>query len=412
MQQAFFVPFPYSDFVASNIGEEWGFVGIAALTIAFAAVRTARLPHRATGAHAVSPTRRCRAHVHDGAHRVPAHRRRDRSAADDRPDAAVRLVRPIEPRAHDAVHGNPREHRQRARARDRQLGDRSARRRRPNRRAIAARMTRIVFAGGGTGGHLYPGIAIARALVRARPSIEPFFVGAQRGIERDVLPEDRIPARCCSICIRSIGRRSGTTGRRSPARFGAWRRIGALVRQERPALVVGTGGYAAGHHARVQRRAPHPDRAAGRRQLSRPHGARVQPLVARDLPELSGGGARAHGASSGSSHRHRRADRAAAVAAVRIGACARERWGLPASRRPRAARLRRQPGLAGDQSGRGRVDRARLAERPVSSSGERAARPTSSSSSSKARAFACATICRRSPRRMRRPISRSRARAR
>ena len=54
-------------------------------------------------------------------------------------------------------------------------------------------MTRIVFAGGGTGGHLYPGIAIARALVRARPSIEPFFVGAQRGIERDVLPKTEFP---------------------------------------------------------------------------------------------------------------------------------------------------------------------------------------------------------------------------
>ena len=37
MQQAYFVPFPYSDFVASNIGEEWGYLGIAALTLAFAA---------------------------------------------------------------------------------------------------------------------------------------------------------------------------------------------------------------------------------------------------------------------------------------------------------------------------------------------------------------------------------------
>jgi len=36
MQQAFFVPFPYSDFVGSNVGEEWGFVGLAAITIAFA----------------------------------------------------------------------------------------------------------------------------------------------------------------------------------------------------------------------------------------------------------------------------------------------------------------------------------------------------------------------------------------
>jgi cell division protein FtsW len=36
MQQAFFVPFPYSDFVASNVGEEWGYLGIAGITIAFA----------------------------------------------------------------------------------------------------------------------------------------------------------------------------------------------------------------------------------------------------------------------------------------------------------------------------------------------------------------------------------------
>jgi cell division protein FtsW len=37
MQQAYFVPFPYSDFVASNVGEEWGYIGLASLTIAFAA---------------------------------------------------------------------------------------------------------------------------------------------------------------------------------------------------------------------------------------------------------------------------------------------------------------------------------------------------------------------------------------
>jgi len=36
LQQFFFVPFPYSDFVGSNIGEEWGFVGTAGITIAFA----------------------------------------------------------------------------------------------------------------------------------------------------------------------------------------------------------------------------------------------------------------------------------------------------------------------------------------------------------------------------------------
>jgi cell division protein FtsW len=52
MQQAYFVPFPYSDFVASNVGEEWGFAGLAGITIIFAMyalfgfriARTARTP--------------------------------------------------------------------------------------------------------------------------------------------------------------------------------------------------------------------------------------------------------------------------------------------------------------------------------------------------------------------------------
>jgi UDP-N-acetylglucosamine--N-acetylmuramyl-(pentapeptide) pyrophosphoryl-undecaprenol N-acetylglucosamine transferase len=51
----------------------------------------------------------------------------------------------------------------------------------------------VWFAGGGTGGHLYPGLAIARSLVAARPDVVPFFVGAQRGIEREVLPAEGVP---------------------------------------------------------------------------------------------------------------------------------------------------------------------------------------------------------------------------
>ena len=104
---------------------------------------------------------------------------------------------------------------------------------------------RIVFAGGGTGGHLYPGLAIARAVQRLRPDVEPFFVGARRGVERDVLPGTGFPHLLLDLhpLYRS---RVWNNWRTAAGLFGAWREIGRLVRAERPALVVGTGGYAAG----------------------------------------------------------------------------------------------------------------------------------------------------------------------
>src|SRR5213082_1145272 len=106
-------------------------------------------------------------------------------------------------------------------------------------------MTRIVFAGGGTGGHLYPGIAIARALVRADSSIEPFFVGAQRGIERTVLPTTEFPH--LLLNLHPLYRTAVWNNAKTVAGMvSSWRRINALVNEERPALIVGTGGYAAG----------------------------------------------------------------------------------------------------------------------------------------------------------------------
>ena len=106
-------------------------------------------------------------------------------------------------------------------------------------------MTRIVFAGGGTGGHLYPGIAIARALVRARPEVEPFFVGARRGIERDVLPTTEFPH--VLLDLHPLYRPAVWNNWKTVVgAASAWRRVGAIVDQQRPALVVGTGGYAAG----------------------------------------------------------------------------------------------------------------------------------------------------------------------
>lgn len=106
-----------------------------------------------------------------------------------------------------------------------------------------ARGVAVVFAGGGTGGHLYPALALADALVAERPDVLPFFVGASRGLEARVLPARGLdhlllPVRglvrsapldnvgVLVALIRSLGRLVG------------------LFRRLRPGLVVVTGGYA------------------------------------------------------------------------------------------------------------------------------------------------------------------------
>jgi UDP-N-acetylglucosamine--N-acetylmuramyl-(pentapeptide) pyrophosphoryl-undecaprenol N-acetylglucosamine transferase len=103
---------------------------------------------------------------------------------------------------------------------------------------------RIVFAGGGTGGHLYPGLAIARAVRRLRPDIQPYFVGARRGVERDVLPASGFPH--VLLDLHPLYRtRVWNNWRTLVGMTTAWRALGRLFREERPSLVVGTGGYAA-----------------------------------------------------------------------------------------------------------------------------------------------------------------------
>ena len=102
----------------------------------------------------------------------------------------------------------------------------------------------VVFTGGGTGGHLYPALAIARALVRLRPDVEPFFIGAQRGIERTVLPQAGFPHLLLDLhpLYRTAPWRSWQTAR---GLLSSWGRIGKALGGRVPGMTVATGGYAA-----------------------------------------------------------------------------------------------------------------------------------------------------------------------
>lgn len=113
---------------------------------------------------------------------------------------------------------------------------------------------RVLFAGGGTGGHLMPALALAEALRRLRPEAEPVLVGARRGLEATVLP--RTPLRHHLLPLEPIYRTAWWRNLRWPlAGVRAWRAAGRVLDIERPDIVVGTGGYVSGPVVwRAQRR--------------------------------------------------------------------------------------------------------------------------------------------------------------
>lgn len=99
-----------------------------------------------------------------------------------------------------------------------------------------------VFAGGGTGGHLFPGIAVAQELQRRRPDARMLFVGSDRDLEQSILAQHQFAHR--PLPVESL-----SALRRHPFRFAvrnwrAWRMARVLLREEHPAAVIGLGGYA------------------------------------------------------------------------------------------------------------------------------------------------------------------------
>lgn len=104
---------------------------------------------------------------------------------------------------------------------------------------------KVLFAGGGSGGHLYPALAIARAMVAADPRVEPFFIGALRGIERGILPETEFPYEL--VDLHPLYRSQPWLNWHTVAgSAGSWRRISRIAARTSPRALVATGGYAAG----------------------------------------------------------------------------------------------------------------------------------------------------------------------
>jgi len=102
----------------------------------------------------------------------------------------------------------------------------------------------LLIAGGGTGGHLFPGVAVAKALVGLKPDLRVAFVSAGKALESEVLQQAGFPLE--ALKVRAFVR-AGILGRlRSLAALpGALLAARMLLRRYRPGLVLAVGGYAA-----------------------------------------------------------------------------------------------------------------------------------------------------------------------
>jgi UDP-N-acetylglucosamine--N-acetylmuramyl-(pentapeptide) pyrophosphoryl-undecaprenol N-acetylglucosamine transferase len=104
---------------------------------------------------------------------------------------------------------------------------------------------RILVAGGGTGGHVFPGIALAEEVVMRHPKNDVIFVGTARGLEASVVPIAGYPIELIDVRgLKGKGARGVLAGLfRLPRAFvQSWR----ILRKWKPDVVIGVGGYASG----------------------------------------------------------------------------------------------------------------------------------------------------------------------
>jgi len=104
---------------------------------------------------------------------------------------------------------------------------------------------RYLFSGGGTGGHIFPAIAIAEEIKKADPEAEFLFIGAKGRIEEKIVPSHNF--RLETIDITGINRTNILNNTMLPVKFlKALMRCRKLIRNFAPDVAVGTGGFVCG----------------------------------------------------------------------------------------------------------------------------------------------------------------------
>ncbi|UOF92874.1 undecaprenyldiphospho-muramoylpentapeptide beta-N-acetylglucosaminyltransferase [Fodinisporobacter ferrooxydans] len=101
---------------------------------------------------------------------------------------------------------------------------------------------RVIVTGGGTGGHIFPALALARHIKEMEPDSEFLYIGTEKGLEHDIVPKAGLPFQ--TIEVMGLKRKLGIDTIRT---FIVLRRglsqAKRLLREFKPDVVIGTGGY-------------------------------------------------------------------------------------------------------------------------------------------------------------------------
>lgn len=101
---------------------------------------------------------------------------------------------------------------------------------------------RVLFTGGGSGGHIYPGLTLWRLIETKHPDAAQLYVGATQGLEQTIVPHEGLPFE--TIQAAPLRRQLSPAVLRTVWKtYRGYRQAKHIIRKFRPDVVVGTGGY-------------------------------------------------------------------------------------------------------------------------------------------------------------------------
>ena len=101
---------------------------------------------------------------------------------------------------------------------------------------------KILLSGGGTGGHIYPALALMRRIKTVHPDAEFLYVGTERGLESTIVPKAGVPFR--SVDIQGLKRSLSLDNLKTVyLMLTSVQKSKKIVKEFNPDVVIGTGGY-------------------------------------------------------------------------------------------------------------------------------------------------------------------------